>query len=469
MKPNISRIASIILIVSVLLCLGTMALIQLGVDQKKAGTNELLTSHIMLERTFHLLESLQDAEKGQRRYLLTGNEECLDSYKKALIQINHEIQALVELTVLSPGLQGLLVNSLIPRINQRKEKLNEGIYIYEQSGMDRAVEYLISDRDSSLMDSIRVDFERMRELEMGMLQDKSQAIGEAYVRYHYFAYGGLIFIGLSIVFGIYLIRDYDGQKSILIERMSKTNTELARLNKQEVTLREEKNRFLGIAAHDLRSPLNAIISVADILKMESGTYQKEHLEYVDYILESANQMNTLINNLLDVHRTEEHNNTAKPEVVNIKNLLKALLFKYENRAKQKDLSISLEYELSTDTVITDKSIFSQVVDNLVSNAVKFSPKGKNVIVRLRNVENGFVLEVEDEGPGIKDSEKQKLFRKYQTLSARPTAGEQSIGLGLSIVYDQMKLVGGEIDCESKEGEGARFIATFPDNFHHSAG
>ncbi len=461
MRLSSSRIASIILIVSVLLCLGTMALIKLGVDQKEAGTNELLTSHLMLERAFYLLESLQDAERGQRGYILTGDEKYLDSYSEALIQMDGEIQTLVELTVLSPGLQGLLVNSLIPRIAQRRSKLNEGIIIFEQAGMDAAIDYLVSNQTISLMDSIRSDFERMRELEVETLEERAQSIDEAYVRYHYFAYGGLIFIGLSIVFGIFLIRDYDDQKNVLIEQMRKSNAELARLNKQEVSLGEEKNRFLGIAAHDLRSPLNAIITVAEILKMESDDYQKEHLEYVDYIIESANQMNTLINNLLDVHRTEENSNQAKPETVNIENLLKALLFKFENRAKQKDITILLEYELSTDTVITDKSIFSQVVDNLVSNAVKFSPKGKNVIVRLKEGETGFVLEVEDEGPGIKESEKQKLFRKYQTLSARPTAGEQSIGLGLSIVYDQMKLVGGEIVCESIEGEGATFIATFP--------
>lgn len=462
MKINLSRIASIILIVSVLLCLGTMALIKLGVDQKKAGTNELLTSHLMLERAFYMLESLQEAERGQRSYILTGNEECLDSYNNALVQIDHEIKTLIELTVLSPGLQGLMVNSLIPRINQRKSKLNEGIYIYEHAGTDAAIEYLISDTATSLMDAIRSDFERMREFEVGLLEERAQAIDEAYVRYHYFAYAGLIFIGLSIVFGIYLIRDYDDQKSVLIKLMSKSNKELTHLNKQEVLLREEKNRFLGIAAHDLRSPLNAIVTVADILKMESETFGNEQREYVDYIIESANQMNTLINNLLDVHRTEENNNRAKPEVVNIQNLLKALLFKYENRAKQKNISISLEYQLSTDTVITDKSIFSQVVDNLVSNAVKFSPKGKSVIVRVKEGEDGFILEVEDEGQGIKESEKQKLFRKYQTLSARPTGGEQSIGLGLSIVYDQLKLVSGEIDCESVEGEGATFIATFPE-------
>jgi len=453
------------LVVSIVLCLGTMLLIRLGEDQKRTSTEELLKSHSVLDCALILHGSLLDAETGKRGYLLTGDQAFLRPYEEAMERIDGDLQSLVELTVMSPEMQGILVNSLIPNMIERKTGLQENIRIFEESGGEAAIEFMRTDRGISLMDDIRTDFEELKFLEEKTIEERAESLEMAFVRYNYITYAGLVFIGLSIVFGIFLIRDYDQQKNELIEDMARSNAELARLNKREVALREEKERFLGIAAHDLRSPLNAIISLADILKQESEAsdkYDEEHREYVEYIIESANQMNMLINNFLDVHRTEEGQKKVKPEKVNVKNLLKALLFKSENIAKQKDISISLEYELQSDTVVTDKSIFSQVVDNLISNAVKFSPLGKNVTVRLKDSNEGFDLEVEDEGYGIKESEKSKLFRKYQTLSVRPTAGEQSVGLGLSIVYDQMTLIGGDIICESQEGEGATFIARFPE-------
>lgn len=453
------------LVVSIVLCLGTMLLIRLGEDQKRTSTEELLKSHSVLDCALSLYGSLREAETSQRGYLITGNQIYLRPYEEAMEQIDRELQSLVEMTVMSPEIQGILVNSLIPNIIERKTELQENIRISEESGAEAVIEFMRTDRGFALMDDIRTDFEELRRLEEKTMEERAESLEMAFVRYNYIAYAGLVFIGLSIVFGIFLIRDYDQQKNELIDDMTRSNAELARLNKLEVALREEKERFLGIAAHDLRSPLNAIIALADILKQESeesDKYDKEHREYVEYIIESANQMNMLINNFLDVHRTKEGQKKIKPEKVNVKNLLKALLFKSENRAKQKDIAISLEYELPSDIVVTDKSIFSQVVDNLISNAVKFSPMGKNVTVRLKDSEDGFDLEVEDEGYGIKESEKPKLFRKYQTLSVRPTAGEQSVGLGLSIVYDQMTLIGGDIICESQEGEGATFIARFPE-------
>lgn len=447
---------------SILLCLGTMVLIKLGEQQKRASTQGLLKSHQVFNQSVNLFGYLQDAESVQKGYLLTGEDQYKRGYLEATVQIEERVQALVEMTVMSPPIQGILVHSLIPKIMEYKAKLNEGVRIFEESGRDAAIEYMFTGRGLSLMDDIRTNFAEMKELEQTSMENSMESLEMAYTRYSYIAYAGLVFIGLSIVFGIYLIRDYGQQKNELIRDISRSNDALAKLNKQEVALREEKDRFLGMAAHDLRSPLNAIIALAGILKEEAEKYDQEHREYVEYITESANQMNDLINNFLDVHRIEDGKEKTKQEKVNIKNLLKALLFKFENKAKQKEISISLDYQLDSEFVITDKSIFSQVVDNLISNAVKYSPKGKDVYVRLKKSNNSFDIEVEDEGYGIKESEKSKLFRKYQTLSVRPTAGEKSVGLGLSIVYDQMGLIGGEIACESEEGEGATFIARFPD-------
>ena len=103
----------------------------------------------------------------------------------------------------------------------------------------------------------------------------------------------------------------------------------------------------------------------------------------------------------------------------------------------------------------------QVLDNLVSNAIKFSPPGRKVYLKVRQLSEWAECEVRDEGPGFTDEDKAKMFRRYHRLSARPTAGEPSTGLGLSIVHKLVVGMGGKLICESKAGEGAAFVIRLP--------
>jgi signal transduction histidine kinase len=124
-------------------------------------------------------------------------------------------------------------------------------------------------------------------------------------------------------------------------------------------------------------------------------------------------------------------------------------------------------------VHADASASLQILDNLVSNAVKYSPPGKRVVVRITNDElrisnvhsslhtSGVCIAVQDEGPGLSDEDKTKLFGKFARLSARPTAGEHSTGLGLSIVKRLAEAMNGNIHCKSTLGEGATFILVLP--------
>ena len=103
----------------------------------------------------------------------------------------------------------------------------------------------------------------------------------------------------------------------------------------------------------------------------------------------------------------------------------------------------------------------QVVENLVSNAVKYSPPGKSIFVRVRRTGNAVRCEVQDEGPGLSAEDQQKLFGKFARLTAKPTGGEQSTGLGLSIVKRLVEAMHGHVWCESEPGHGATFLVEFP--------
>ena len=113
------------------------------------------------------------------------------------------------------------------------------------------------------------------------------------------------------------------------------------------------------------------------------------------------------------------------------------------------------------TATLDSSLLIQILDNLLSNAIKFSEFNSEVFVNLKQTQQTIRIEIRDQGPGISEEDKKKLFKKFQKLKAQPTAGESSTGLGLSIVKKYVDAMNGKVWCESKPGVGAQFIVEFP--------
>jgi signal transduction histidine kinase len=161
-------------------------------------------------------------------------------------------------------------------------------------------------------------------------------------------------------------------------------------------------------------------------------------------------------------------------------LLRPLVHEYRERAAEK--SLTLEYEEQANMIVcTDESLLTQVVENLLSNAVKYSPPHTSIWLSLESLTTpngqqnetmqnsaeqgdwaqGLRISVRDEGPGFQDAEKHKLFGKFARLSAQPTGGEDSTGLGLSIVKKMVEAMNGKVWCESEAGKGATFIVELP--------
>jgi PAS domain S-box-containing protein len=245
----------------------------------------------------------------------------------------------------------------------------------------------------------------------------------------------------------------------LEERVEKRTREL-------VTLNNEKNEFLGIAAHDLKNPLSGILSSAEILERYFGG-EAQSKRYVSMIVSASEQMLDIIENLLDVNKIES--GLLKVHIIPISlEVVAAVVEDYQQRATTK--GIILRYHTAPDelvpTVLADEQALWQVMDNLISNAVKYSPHWKSVSVRVlsRTDEEGKRfgrVEVQDEGPGISEADMHKLFAKFTRLTAQPTGGENSTGLGLSIVKKLVELQQGQVWCESELGKGANFIVEFP--------
>jgi signal transduction histidine kinase len=219
---------------------------------------------------------------------------------------------------------------------------------------------------------------------------------------------------------------------------------------------------LGIVAHDLKNPLSTIQLAANFMhKNTGGLPHKDVHEMSGDILITSNRMFDLITNLLDVNKLEQNGITFLPTSIDIMALLRRSVMQYTPQADAKSLHFHLECAEESIIAYVDESATMQVIDNIISNAVKYSPQEKNITIRLQSRAGVVRVEVQDEGEGISPEDMQKLFGKFVRLSARPTGGEHSTGLGLSIVKKMVEAMSGRVWCESEVGKGATFIVELP--------
>lgn len=220
-----------------------------------------------------------------------------------------------------------------------------------------------------------------------------------------------------------------------------------------------KTKLLGIAAHDLKNPLGNIIGFVRML-VEEIPGPSEHHEMLVMINESAESMHRLITDLLESSAAEMGAMTLELTQVNLSEIVRIVMYSNLMAAQAKNQHIESCIE---DVCITADALrLQQVVGNILSNAIKYSPPGKTIIVRLFQNETSARIEVQDQGQGLTEEDLSKLFGQFQRLSAQPTGGESSTGLGLSIVKQIVELHGGRIWAESQgKNLGATFIVEFP--------
>jgi len=166
----------------------------------------------------------------------------------------------------------------------------------------------------------------------------------------------------------------------------------------------------------------------------------------------------MVDRILDVKALENKQEQVNIEKVDLSELVQNAYNGFKSKIEKKKLKAILN--LNNIHANVDRQYLMQIIENLLSNAIKFSPPEKSIFLNLWVHEGKAHIGIKDEGPGISMEDQKKLFQKFQQLSAQPTAGESSTGLGLSIVKKYTELMNGNVWCESEQGKGAKFVVTF---------
>jgi two-component system sensor histidine kinase/response regulator len=246
-------------------------------------------------------------------------------------------------------------------------------------------------------------------------------------------------------------------KAELISRV-RTHLALKQARDRLRQLAEDKDELLGILAHDLKNHLGGMQMSAQLLNDRISDGEDHRLKRIaGNILFSSEQMLSFVKEFL-ANSAADRGMPLKLEPCSLVESAGAAVQRYAEAARRKSLIFHEKYAPDAPLVLADHAALDQVIDNLVSNAVKFSPEGKSIWVNVGPAPNGRgELRVRDQGPGCTADDLAQMFLRYRRLSARPTAGEPSTGLGLSIAKRHVNAMNGDLNCESEPGDGATFI------------
>lgn len=271
----------------------------------------------------------------------------------------------------------------------------------------------------------------------------------------------ILFLGRFDVMEIERLRQelvhLNNDMSNLTRELHKKNAELIKLNKL-------KNQFLGMAAHDLRKPAGIVQMFTEFLIEEAGDkLSDEHREFLDYIYTSSVSMLHIVNDFLDASLIESGEFNLEWEILDVVEVVRKHVHFHNTLSKKRNIRIQLEHETGLPETHIDKAKIEQVLNNILFNAVEYSPDNSCIIVTLRRDDNVLVVSIRDQGPGIPEEVLKNLFRPFGKGTQQKKGGVKSIGIGLSISKKIIDAHGGNIRAESPDGGGAVFSFTLPIN------
>lgn len=253
-------------------------------------------------------------------------------------------------------------------------------------------------------------------------------------------------------------------KAKLEDQVGTSAKELLIQNQKLQELNTKNENLIKVLAHDIRSPLSHINGLADVLKNDQELQLSEDkVQYLNHIKSATHKVVEIADDLLTSYRPDGTDHAkSKRSIVKINEIIRESMATFEKDINRKQISLSFREPDGMITCSFEKTKLYQVLNNLISNAIKFSPLESKVEIYLGidKESSNIQIQVSDEGPGIPEDERHKLFQEYPNLSPRPTDGETSTGLGLAITKTIVEGLGGRVYHKNRELQGSTFVLEF---------
>ncbi len=256
----------------------------------------------------------------------------------------------------------------------------------------------------------------------------------------------------------YVTKPFHGPE--LLSRVQ-VHLNLRNTRKRLATAIEERNHLLEVVAHDLKNPLGAVRFATSILEEQSAAMNETHAALVGSIGDATDRALEIVGSLLQTRQIEETKAQMGLMSLCLREYAEEAMRSFFPHAKRKSIALTIESSESHIPVRADRRSLLCSLENLISNAIKFSPQGSMVRIDLQRDARSGIFIIDDEGPGVDEEERNMLFEKFTRLSARPTGGEISTGLGLHIVRELIEAMDGEVRYERGARGGASFVVRLP--------
>jgi signal transduction histidine kinase len=246
----------------------------------------------------------------------------------------------------------------------------------------------------------------------------------------------------------------------LAANLNRMNDELGRLYDELETASRHKSEFLATMSHELRTPLNAIIGFSQVLKEQMyGELNEKQADYVDDVLSSGQHLLNLINDILDLAKVEAGRMELQPSTFELRELLENAASMVRERATRQGIGLTVATDRSVGLMEGDERKVKQILFNLLTNAVKFTPGGGKVTLAASAAGDQVVISVRDTGIGISAEDQERIFEEFYQVGASRT--QEGTGLGLALTRRLVELHHGELSVESEPGVGSTFTVTMP--------
>lgn len=409
-----------------------------------------------------LISSLKDAETGQRGYLLTGREEYLAPYNRAITR-KDSLLSLTEHALTHVDRSGGYFNNLAGLVNKKYVELSRPIELQRRGERAAALAVINTDKGKLLMDSIRTEIRELLTSEDQQIPDRRsrvRALFDLLVAILLVNCLGLVFTGYYlyqrlqplVVSLLTSMKDKDRELEQRLVTERKAQQLIAELRRKN----EDLDYFAYIASHDLQEPLRTVSNFINILKEDNaGRATEEDKVHYDFINKATERMQLLITNLL--HYSQLGNNEPKT-LVDLEVVYREVTDNLNARITARNATLR---HGGLPKVYGHRFALTQLFQNLISNALKFSSPDRACRVEVTGEETDaeFVVAVRDNGVGISTADQTKIFRMFSRLQHRDaTTGN---GIGLAFCRKIADLHGGELTVTSQPGEGSTFTLTLP--------